>query len=64
MQQEIMHHILGESVYPFDLDGTHKKLAKLHKALQYMERHKQSQPFFSTSFQELGQFLRERVKGS
>jgi hypothetical protein len=50
MQSEIMHHILGESVYPLDLEGTHKKLAKLHKALQYMERHKQNQPYFSSSF--------------
>jgi len=40
MQQHIMSNILGETVYTLDLEGSQKKLAKIHKAMQYMERHK------------------------
>lgn len=35
-----MHRILGSNVFPLDLEQWQKKLAKIHKALQYMERHK------------------------
>ncbi len=41
MQQEIMQRKLGTSIIEFDETTWQKKMVKVFKALQLMERHKQ-----------------------
>ena len=46
----------------FDSGAWEKKLLKIYKALRLMEKHKQTEPYFSDSFKELAIFLNENKK--
>ena len=60
LQAEILLRRLGTQ--DFDQEGWEKKVVKIYKALQMMEKHKQEEPFLSKSFQELASHLVEKRK--
>lgn len=55
---------LGTEVVPFDNDVWEKKIVKVHKALELMERHKGCEPFLSHKMEDLGGYLRTKLKSS
>ena len=52
------------SVENFDVHSWEKKIVKIFKALQVMERHKLGKPFLSNSFTELATYLNESMRQS
>ena len=63
LQDEILYRRLGSDIMSdFHPDKWEKKLVKLYKALNMMERYKQAPPFLSQSFEQLGDYVRGRVR--
>jgi len=59
LQAEILVRRLG-TTDDFDNDSWEKKIVKIFKALNVMERHKTTEPVFSKSFSELGNYIIEK----
>jgi hypothetical protein len=57
-----MSRRLGTEVVPFDNDVWEKKIVKVHKALELMERHKGCEPYLSHKLENLGGYLRTKLK--
>ena len=48
------------TIADFDNDSWERKIVKIFKALNVMERHKQAEPLFSKAFGELGNYIIEK----
>ena len=59
LQAEILVRRLG-TIADFDNDSWERKIVKIFKALNVMERHKMSEPLFSKAFGELGNYIIEK----
>ena len=57
-----MSRRLGTEVVPFDNDVWERKICKVHKAMELMERYKVCEPFLSHKLESLGSYLRTKLR--
>ena len=57
-----MSRRLGTEVVPLDIDVWEKKIVKVHKAMELMERYKCCDPYLSKRIEPLGSYLRTKLK--